>query len=77
MEGVVVPDSPHFSGLVFKLQANMDPRHRDKVAFVRVVSGKFEKGMKVNTMILHGCSCYVGADYAGVLPTSIWHSQMC
>ena len=32
---------------MFKLQANMDPRHRDKVAFVRVVSGKFERGMKV------------------------------
>eukprot|EP00878_Enallax_costatus_P004131 GHUV01004359.1.p1 GENE.GHUV01004359.1~~GHUV01004359.1.p1 ORF type:complete len:649 (+),score=185.57 GHUV01004359.1:201-2147(+) len=47
IEGQVPPDSPHFSGLVFKLQANMDPKHRDKVAFVRVVSGKFEKGMKV------------------------------
>ncbi|KXZ46475.1 hypothetical protein GPECTOR_43g911 [Gonium pectorale] len=46
--GVVVsPTSPNFTGLVFKLQANMDPKHRDKVAFVRVVSGKFEKGMKV------------------------------
>ncbi len=41
------PDSPHFSGLVFKLQANMDPKHRDKVAFIRVFSGRFEKGMKV------------------------------
>lgn len=40
------PLSCQFSGLVFKLQANMDPKHRDKVAFVRVVSGKFEKGMK-------------------------------
>ncbi|GFR44773.1 hypothetical protein Agub_g6105 [Astrephomene gubernaculifera] len=46
--GVAVsPTSPNFTGLVFKLQANMDPKHRDKVAFVRVVSGKFEKGMKV------------------------------
>lgn len=44
---VVEPESPHFSGLVFKLQANMDPRHRDKVAFLRVCSGKFVKGMKV------------------------------
>ncbi|GIL80976.1 hypothetical protein Vretimale_9288 [Volvox reticuliferus] len=43
----VAPTSPNFTGLVFKLQANMDPKHRDKVAFVRVVSGKFEKGMKV------------------------------
>jgi peptide chain release factor 3 len=36
IEGTVSPDSQHFSGLVFKLQANMDPKHRDKVAFVRV-----------------------------------------
>ncbi|KAF5828532.1 P-loop containing nucleoside triphosphate hydrolase protein [Dunaliella salina] len=43
----VPPTSTNFSGLVFKLQANMDARHRDKVAFVRVVSGRFEKGMKV------------------------------
>ncbi|KAG1657566.1 hypothetical protein FOA52_006766 [Chlamydomonas sp. UWO 241] len=41
------PTSPQFTGLVFKLQANMDPRHRDKIAYVRVVSGKFEKGMRV------------------------------
>ncbi|GAX79462.1 hypothetical protein CEUSTIGMA_g6903.t1 [Chlamydomonas eustigma] len=43
----VVPTNTQFTGLIFKLQANMDPKHRDKVAFVRVVSGKFEKGMKV------------------------------
>jgi peptide chain release factor 3 len=39
-------DAP-FSGLVFKVQANMDPRHRDRVAFLRVSSGRFERGMKV------------------------------
>jgi peptide subunit release factor RF-3 len=44
---MVPPTNPNFSGLIFKLQANMDARHRDKVAFVRVVSGRFEKGMKV------------------------------
>jgi peptide chain release factor 3 len=43
----VPPTDPHFTGFVFKLQANMDPRHRDKVAFVRVVSGEFRRGMKV------------------------------
>ena len=43
----VNPASKEFSAFVFKLQANMDPRHRDKVAFVRVVSGRFERGMKV------------------------------
>jgi len=36
-----------FSGLVFKVQANMDPRHRDRNAFVRICSGKFTRGMKV------------------------------
>ena len=43
----VSPTDPDFTGFVFKLQANMDPRHRDKVAFVRVVSGEFRRGMKV------------------------------
>jgi peptide chain release factor 3 len=38
-------DAP-FSGLVFKVQANMDPRHRDRIAFVRVCSGRFERGMR-------------------------------
>ena len=45
--GVIEPIRPGFSGVVFKLQANMDPRHRDRVAFVRVCSGKFEKDMTV------------------------------
>ena len=35
-----------FSGFVFKIQANMDPKHRDRVAFMRIVSGKYEQGMK-------------------------------
>jgi peptide chain release factor 3 len=45
--GPVAPDDPRFSGFVFKLQANMDPAHRDRVAFVRVCSGRFERGAKV------------------------------
>jgi peptide chain release factor 3 len=45
--GAVDPLRPEFSGFVFKLQANMDPRHRDRVAFVRVCSGRFEKDMSV------------------------------
>ncbi len=45
--GVIDPVAPGFSGFVFKLQANMDPRHRDRVAFVRVCSGRFEKDMTV------------------------------
>jgi peptide chain release factor 3 len=47
IDGPVDPLSPDFSGFVFKLQANMDPRHRDRVAFVRVCSGRFEKDMSV------------------------------
>ncbi|HAW93991.1 MULTISPECIES: peptide chain release factor 3 [unclassified Arsukibacterium] len=43
----VAPVEPGFSGFVFKIQANMDPKHRDRVAFLRIVSGKYEKGMKV------------------------------
>jgi peptide chain release factor 3 len=45
--GVIDPLRPEFSGFVFKLQANMDPRHRDRVAFVRVCSGRFAKDMSV------------------------------
>ena len=39
---------PHFSGFIFKIQANMDPKHRDRIAFVRVCSGKFERDMTVH-----------------------------
>jgi peptide chain release factor 3 len=46
--GQVPPNREEFSGFVFKLQANMDPRHRDRIAFIRVCSGKFEKDMVVN-----------------------------
>ncbi len=45
--GTVAPHDEEFSGFVFKLQANMDPKHRDRIAFVRVCSGKFEKDMTV------------------------------
>ena len=44
-ERTVAPDEARFSGVVFKVQANMDPQHRDRVAFVRVCSGRFERGM--------------------------------
>jgi len=43
----VAPGEPRFSGFVFKIQANMDPAHRDRIAFVRVCSGRFERGMKI------------------------------
>ena len=46
----VAPDEAAFSGFVFKIQANMDPRHRDRIAFVRVCSGHFERGMKIKQL---------------------------
>ena len=46
--GVVAPTDERFTGFVFKIQANMDPRHRDRVAFVRVCSGRFTKDMAVS-----------------------------
>ncbi len=46
-ERLVQPGDPAFSGFVFKIQANMDPKHRDRIAFVRVCSGKFERDMTV------------------------------
>ena len=45
VDGSARPVDAPFSGLVFKVQANMDPAHRDRVAFVRVCSGRFERGM--------------------------------
>lgn len=45
--GPVEPEDENFSGFVFKIQANMDPKHRDSVAFLRVCSGKFERDMPV------------------------------
>ncbi|MFW6201992.1 MAG: EF-Tu/IF-2/RF-3 family GTPase, partial [Gemmatimonadota bacterium] len=43
----VEPDDERFTGFVFKIQANMDPKHRDRIAFVRICSGRFEPGMVV------------------------------
>src|SRR5690606_11121973 len=42
-ERIVRPDEDVFSGFIFKIHANMDPRHRDRIAFLRIVSGKFER----------------------------------
>jgi peptide chain release factor 3 len=44
---IVQPAEPAFSGFVFKIQANMDPKHRDRIAFFRVCSGRYVPGMKV------------------------------
>ncbi|HEY4954063.1 MAG TPA: EF-Tu/IF-2/RF-3 family GTPase, partial [Gemmatimonadaceae bacterium] len=45
--GLVNPADPNFTGFVFKIQANMYPKHRDRIAFVRICSGKFEPGLSV------------------------------
>jgi peptide chain release factor 3 len=47
VERVVAADEENFSGFVFKIQANMDPAHRDRVAFLRVCSGSFRRGMRL------------------------------
>ena len=46
-EGEIDPESEKFTGFIFKIQANMNPAHRDRLAFMRVCSGVFEKGMTV------------------------------
>jgi peptide chain release factor 3 len=46
-ERQIAPEEPAVTGFVFKVQANMDPRHRDRVAFVRLASGHFTRGMKL------------------------------
>ena len=52
---IIEPDEPAFSAFVFKIQANMDPNHRDRVAFLRVCSGQYSKGMKLR-------HCRLGKD---------------
>ncbi len=49
----VNPEEEKFTGFVFKIQANMDPQHRDRIAFMRVCSGKFERGMKLKHLRLN------------------------
>ncbi len=44
---LIAPQSEHFSGFVFKIQANMNPRHRDRAVFIRIVSGVFQRDMQV------------------------------
>ena len=51
-ERVVSPQEQNFTGFVFKIQANMDPKHRDRIAFLRICSGTFKKGMKLSHLRL-------------------------
>jgi peptide chain release factor 3 len=48
--GEVAPTDPDFSGFVFKVQANLDPRHRDRIAFLRLCSGRYEAGLTVTNV---------------------------
>ena len=50
LQRVVKPEETKFSGVVFKIQANMDPAHRDRIAFLRVASGHFERGMRLKVV---------------------------
>ena len=50
MQREVAPDEAKFTGVVFKIQANMDPSHRDRIAFLRVASGHFERGMRLKVV---------------------------
>ncbi len=47
-QGLIDPTNENFTGFIFKIQANMDKNHRDRIAFLRICSGKFDKGMAVN-----------------------------
>ena len=50
IQRVVQPEEKKFSGVVFKIQANMDPSHRDRIAFLRVASGEFTRGMRLKVV---------------------------
>ncbi|MDP2447909.1 peptide chain release factor 3 [Polaromonas sp.] len=50
LQRVVHPEEKKFSGVVFKIQANMDPAHRDRIAFLRVASGEFTRGMRLKVV---------------------------
>jgi len=69
---VVLPQEEEFSGFVFKIQANMDKAHRDRMAFLRICSGKFTRGMKVRhhrlgkDMILSNATIFMAQDRTNV-----------
>ncbi len=46
----ISPEEPQVAGFVFKVQANIDPQHRDRIAFVRIASGRFQRGMKLKNI---------------------------
>ena len=46
----ISPEEPRVAGFVFKVQANIDPQHRDRIAFVQLASGRFQRGMKLKNI---------------------------
>lgn len=66
----IAPDEQKVSAFVFKIQANMDPKHRDRMAFVRLCSGKFRKGMKLfhprsgKNLTIHSPQLFLAQDRA-------------
>lgn len=67
---MIAPDEGKVTGVVFKIQANMDPKHRDRIAFVRICSGKFRKGMKLKhvrsgkNLTIHSPQLFLAQDRA-------------
>ncbi len=70
VERLVEPTEKNVTGFVFKIQANMDPKHRDRIAFVRLVSGRFKKGIKLKhvrsdkIMAIHNALLFLAQDRA-------------
>ena len=64
----VTPDEDKVSAFIFKIQANMDPKHRDRMAFARICSGKFKRGMKLKhvrtnkTQVIHSPQLFLAQD---------------
>lgn len=69
-ERMIQPDEGKVTGFVFKIQANMDPKHRDRIAFTRICSGKFKKGMKLKhvrsgkNLTIHSPQLFLAQDRA-------------
>ncbi len=69
---MVSPEEPDFTGVVFKIQANMDKAHRDRIAFLRVCSGRFFRGMKLfhhrtgKEFAVNVATMFMAQDRAGV-----------
>lgn len=69
---MVEPDEKEFTGMVFKIQANMDPAHRDRIAFLRICSGKFTRGMRLRhlrtdrSLAVNNATIFMAHDREGV-----------